>query len=256
MTTASLAPASPTAAPPATAVAFFDLDGTLIKGSANIPLAIAAFRQGFVSPGELFADLRNGLSFLLKGASDERSAEVRDRILGAVAGRPQQDIVALADHFMDDLLAQVTPEAATELAAQGDAGRARVILSASPTEIVGRLADELGLEYGVGTTSEVVAGRYTGRLLGPFCYREGKAAIMGELAEANGWDLAACYAYSDSVSDLPMLELVGNPVAINPEPELLAIAQERGWRIIITNPWRSARRREYPALALRALRGR
>jgi HAD superfamily hydrolase (TIGR01490 family) len=242
------------AAPATTAVAFFDLDGTLIKGSANIPLAIAAFRQGFVTAGELFADLRNGASFLLKGASDERSAEVRDRILRAVAGHRQADVVALADHFMDDLLDQVTPQAAAELAEHGGAGRARIILSASPTEIVGRLAEELGLEHGVGTTSEVVDGRYTGRLVGPFCYRDGKATIMRELAEANGWDLAASYAYSDSASDLPMLELVGNPIAINPEPELLAIAQERGWRIVITNPWRSAPWRQYPRLAVRALR--
>jgi HAD superfamily hydrolase (TIGR01490 family) len=234
-------------------VAFFDLDGTLIKGSANIPLAVTAFRRGFVTPKELVVDLRNGVSFILKGASDERSAQVRDRILGAVAGHPQSDVVALGDHFLDDLVAKVIPQAADALALHGQAGRERVILSASPTEIVSRLASMLGLEHGVGTTSEVVDGRYTGRLEGPFCYREGKADIMRAMADEHGWDLASSYAYSDSISDLPMLEAVGHPVAINPERELLELAQERGWEIIITNPWRAARKREYPALALHSL---
>ncbi len=239
----------------ATSAAFFDLDGTLIRGSANIPLAVAAFRRGFVTPGELLVDLRNGASFLLQGATDERSAEVRDRILRAVAGRRQEEVVALGDEFLDGLVASVTPHAAAALAAHGDAGHARVILSASPTEIVGRLADRLGLEHGIGTTSQVVDGRYTGRLDGPFCYREGKAEIMRAMAAEHGWDLAASYAYSDSISDLAMLELVGNPVAINPEPELLELAQERGWQIVVTNPWRSARKRAYPRVVLDRLRG-
>jgi len=254
MSTATIAPPiTHRNAPTSTAVAFFDLDGTLIKGSANIPLAVTAFRRGFVTPGELLVDLRNGVSFLLKGASDERSAEVRDRILQAVAGHPQSDVVALGDCFMDDLVADVTPQAAAALADHAAAGHPRVILSASPTEIVGRLAAELGLEHGVGTTSEVVDGRYSGRLEGPFCYREGKAEIMRRLAEEHGWDLAQSYAYSDSVSDLPMLEAVGNPVAINPERELLELAERRGWRVIITNPWRAARKRDYPAVALSSL---
>jgi len=244
-------------APPRTVVAFFDLDGTLIKGSANIPLAVTAFQQGFVTPKELLVDLRNGVSFLLKGASDERSAEVRERILRAVAGHQVSEVVALGDHFIDDLVAQVQPQAAEVLAEHGAAEHSRVIISASPTEIVGRLAGELGLEHGLGTTSEVGPdGAYTGRLEGPFCYRDGKAEIMRAMAEEHGWDLANSYAYSDSVSDLPMLRAVGNPVAINPERELLEIAQSEGWRIIVTNPWRAARKREYPGLAAASIRGR
>lgn len=240
----------------ATTAAFFDLDGTLIKGSANIPLAVAAFRRGFVTPGELLIDLRNGVSFLLKGASDERSEEVRDRILRAVCGHRQTEVVGLGDHFIDDLVGKVTPQAAQALARHGAAGQPRVILSASPTEIVGRLAGKLGMEHGVGTTSEVAEGRYTGRLQGPFCYREGKAEILRAMAAEHGWDLSACYAYTDSVSDLPMLEAVGHPVAMNPERELLAVARNRGWEVVITNPWRAARTREYPGLVLRSLRRR
>lgn len=216
--------------------AFFDLDGTLIPGSANIPLAKAAFREGFVTPTELMLDLRNGLSFVLKGATDERSAQVRDRILRAVSGRPAEQVEALGDHFMTDLVATLQPVMGAELRRHATAGRDRIVLSASPTEIVSRFAREAGLEWGTGTTSERDAqGRYTGRLSGPFCYREGKVEVMHRLAEEHGYDLAESYAYSDSVSDLPMLEAVGHPVVVNPEPELRALAATRNWPIIETS---------------------
>lgn len=215
--------------------AFFDLDGTLIPGSANIPLAKAAFAAGLVSKRELARDLRNGVSFLLKGASDERSAQVRDRILRAVTGHPASEVEALGDRFLADLVASIQPRMREVLDAHGAAGRDRVVLSASPTEIVSRLAHEAGLEHGTGTTSERDAdGVYTGRLSGPFCYGDGKADVLRQVAVERGYDLQRCYAYSDSVSDLPMLEAVGVPVAVNPDPELRQVATERGWTVLET----------------------
>ena len=217
-----------------TTAAFFDLDGTLIPGSANIPFAKAAFRQGFISKTDLAKDLRNGLSFLLKGATDERSAQVRDRILRAVQGHQASDVEALGDHFIDDLVASITP-AMREVLDQ-HSGADRIVISASPTEIVSRLAMAAGLEDGVGTTAaRDDQGVYTGELVGPFCYAEGKVEVMQSLAQERGYDLAQCFAYSDSASDLPMLEAVGHPVAVNPEPELREIAVERGWPIVETS---------------------
>ena len=218
------------------AVAFFDLDGTLIPGSANIPLARAAFRAGMVSPPELVRDLRHGVSFVLQGATDERSEAVRDRILSAVTGRTAAEMVALSDDFIPDLVASITPAMRRVLGEHAAAGRDRIVLSASPTEIVSRVADAAGLEFGTGTTSELDAdGRYTGQLDGPFCYGRGKAEILRALAAQEGYDLASSYAYSDSVSDLPMLEAVGHPVAVNPEPELRDLAEERCWPIVETS---------------------
>lgn len=217
--------------------AFFDLDGTLIPGSANIPLATAAFKAGFVRPSELARDLRNGVSFLLKGATDERSEQVRDRILSAVAGRPAHTVEALGDHFMAGLVSSIRPAMRGVLDHHGSHGHDRIVLSASPTEIVARLAREAGLEDGVGTTSERDEdGVYTGRLAGPFCYREGKAEVLRNLAAERGYDLQASYAYTDSVSDLPMLRAVGHPVAVNPEPELRELAVAEGWPIVETAP--------------------
>jgi HAD superfamily hydrolase (TIGR01490 family) len=220
----------------ARAAAFFDLDGTLIPGSATIPLARAAFRAGMVTPPELVRDLRHGVSFLLQGATDERSEAVRDRILAAVTGRTAQEMVALSEGFIPDLVASITPAMGRVLGEHATAGRDRIVLSASPTEIVSRLADSAGLERGTGTASELDAdGRYTGRLDGPFCYGPGKAEILRALAAREGYDLSASYAYSDSLSDLPMLEAVGHPVAVNPEPELRDLAEERGWPIVETS---------------------
>jgi HAD superfamily hydrolase (TIGR01490 family) len=215
--------------------AFFDLDGTLIPGSANIPLAKAAFAAGLVGKRELARDLRNGVSFLLTGASDERSAQVRDRILRAVTGHPASEVEALGDHFLADLVASIQPRMRDVLDRHAAAGHDRVVLSASPTEIVSRLAREAGLEHGTGTTSERDDdGVYTGRLAGPFCYGEGKADVLRQVAAERGYDLQRSYAYSDSVSDLPMLAAVGVPVAVNPDPELRQVAADRGWTVLET----------------------
>ena len=212
--------------------AFFDLDRTLIRGSANFPLAVAAFRAGYVPPRQLLRDAVNAVAFLTGGATDQRSADLRERILQAVAGHPAADVVALGDAFIPRIAASVLPEARRLLDQHAQAGDDRVVVSASPIEIVGRLADEIGLEGAVGTRSEIVDGCYTGRLDGAFCYGQGKVAEVERLAAERGYDLARCTAYSDSISDLPFLERVGTAVAVNPEKHLRAVAVQRGWRIV------------------------
>lgn len=219
--------------------AFFDLDGTLIPGSANIPLAKAAFKAGFASKRELAVDLARNLSFMLMGASDDRSAQVRDRILRGVTGRPASEIEALADGFLEELVATITPTVEVVLAEHREAGHDLVLISASPTEVVQRFALASGMTYGVGTTAERdERGCYTGRLSGPFCYKEGKASIVRDLAASHGYDLAECFAYSDSASDLPLLQTVGHPVAVNPDHALRMLAAQGGWRVLETGKLR------------------
>lgn len=226
-----------------TAAAFFDLDRTLIRGSANFPLAVAAFRAGYVPPRQLMADAVSAVRFVLRGASDEGSAQLRERILLAVAGQPAEDVIALGESFLPRLRDSVLPEAAVLLRDHAAVGEHRLIVSASPIEIVGRLADLLGLEGACGTRSEVDSGgRYTGRLAGPFCYREGKAAEVQRLAAERGYDLTRCTAYSDSISDLPFLESVGTAVAVNPDRALRRHARQHGWRVVEV-----VRRRARPA---------
>lgn len=223
----------PGRAPAHRAAAFFDLDRTLIRGSANYPLAIAAFRGGHVAWRELVADTWNAISFHRHGSTDAGSEALRERILRAVKGVRQADIIHLADQIMPGLVRRLIPQSARLLAEHHDRGEDRIVVSASPVELVGRFAAALGLEGAVATRSELDdEGRYTGRLAGEFCYGSGKVIEIEKLAAERGYDLSRSYAYSDSMSDLPMLERVGHPVVVNPDRELRALAQERGWPLV------------------------
>lgn len=230
--------------------AFFDLDRTLIPGSANFALARAAFRTGMVPPVDLAKDAVNAVTFVLRGASDARSEALRDRILRAVAGHHVDELAALGDQIVPRLVGSVFDEAQAELDRHAAAGRDRVLVSASPIEVVQRLADALGLEGAVGTRAEVVDGRYTGRLSAPFCYADAKPVEVGRLASERGYDLTRSYAYSDSISDVPFLRCVGVPVAFNPDGELRALAAEEGWRTVDV----ASRHRTLLATAARGLR--
>jgi HAD superfamily hydrolase (TIGR01490 family) len=213
--------------------AFFDLDRTLISGSSTFVFGVAAWRAGLVAKRQFVRDASSAMMFRFSGASDETSHGVRDRILGAVKGVRYDDLVGLNTDIVPKLLERVRPEARALVDQHRHAGRATYIVSASPVELVDPLASALGMTGGIGTVSEIVDGVYTGRLAGPFCYAEGKVEAIDELARWEGLDLRQCYAYSDSASDLPMLQAVGHPVAVNPDAKLERIANRRGWPIVI-----------------------
>jgi HAD superfamily hydrolase (TIGR01490 family) len=213
--------------------AFFDLDRTLISGSSAFVLGIAAFRAGLVPPGQFIRDAGGAVAFRFSGASDATSNGVRDRILGAVTGVRVEDLVALNADIVPKLLGKIRPEARRLLDQHRHAGRATYIVSASPVELVEPLAKALGMTAGIGTRSEIVDGIYSGELAGPFCYAEGKVEAINELVRWEGLDLAHCWAYSDSASDLPMLRAVGHPVAVNPDAKLERIATAEGWPVVV-----------------------
>lgn len=212
--------------------AFFDLDRTLISGSSAFVVAIAARSAGLLPTGRLARDAVSAIAFKLRGSTDNTSDAVRDRILGAVTGMRQEDLVGLNAEVLPKLLDKIRPEARRLLDLHRHAGRATYIVSASPVEVVEPLATTLGMTAGIGTRGVVVDGVYTGELDGPFCYGPGKVAAIGRLARWEGLDLAQCYAYSDSASDLPMLEAVGHPVAVNPDAALERRARTSGWPIV------------------------
>ena len=212
--------------------AFFDLDRTLISGSSAFDIALAARKAGYLRTTQLARDAVSAVMFKLRGATDDKSDAVRQRILGAVTGMRQEDLVGLNAEVLPKLLDKIRPEARRLLDLHRHAGRATYIVSASPVEIVEPLATTLGMTAGIGTRGSIVDGVYTGELDGPFCYGVGKVEAIGRLARWDGLDLAQCYAYSDSASDLPMLEAVGHPVAVNPDTALERHAVANGWPIV------------------------
>lgn len=218
-----------------TSAAFFDLDRTLMSGSSAYYFGKAAYREGMLPLRRLLADAGAALTFKLFGASDEKSQALRDRILASVAGTEAARLRALAPQVIEELLPRIRPEAEALLDMHAEAGRDVYIISASPVEIVEELARALEITGGLGTESEIVDGVYTGKLAAPFCYGEGKADLIRKLAAEKGYDLTTCYSYSDSASDLPMMHLVGHPVAVNPDRTLMAIAHRRGWPVVEFN---------------------
>ncbi len=213
--------------------AFFDLDRTLISGSSSFTLATQARKAGLIPTREFARDAGSAIAFKLFGADDDTSNAVKARVLAAVAGMRQSDLQALNAEVLPRLLAKLRPEARRLLDRHRQAGRDTFIVSAAPQEIVEPLAHSLGMTSGIGTRTVVVDGLYTAELDGPFCYGAGKVEAIAELARWQGYDLGQCYAYSDSASDLPMLEAVGHPVAVNPDAKLERHARRHGWPIVI-----------------------
>jgi len=213
--------------------AFFDLDRTLIAGSSAFVFARAARDAGHIRLQDFVPDVVRAVRFRFFGSSDESSTGVRDRILAGVGGMQQSDLVGLNEIVLPELLGLIRPEARALLEQHHRAGRETWIVSASPIEIVEPLATALGMTGGIGTRAEVDNGIYTGRLEGPFCYGEGKAEAISRLAEERGINLAESWSYSDSMSDVPMMEIVGHAVAVNPDTELAGLSRARGWPVVI-----------------------
>ena len=213
--------------------AFFDLDRTLIAGSSAFVFARAARDAGYIRIQDFLPDVVRALKFQFFGSSDESSHSVRDRILSRVGGMNQADLVGLNELVLPELLGLIRPEARALLDQHHAAGRETWIVSASPIELVEPLAIALGMTGGIGTKGEVDNGVYTGRLDGPFCYGEGKAEAITTLAAERGIDLANSWSYSDSMSDLPMMEIVGNAVSVNPDTELATLSRSRGWPVVV-----------------------
>ena len=212
--------------------AFFDLDRTMIPGSSVFTLAGVAWKSGHLSTKQMLSDAWEALTFRTSGATDGKTMKVRQRILGAIKGQDAQTLQSLAREVIPKIASKVRPETLEIIRSHHNAGRPTYIVSASPVEIVEPLAKALGMTGGIGTKSEVVNGRYTGEIIGPFCYGNGKVVAIMELARDLGYDLSQSYSYSDAASDLPMLESTHYSIAINPDAELERIALERSYPIV------------------------
>jgi HAD superfamily hydrolase (TIGR01490 family) len=212
--------------------AFFDLDKTLMAGSSGVFFARAAYETGMISRRRLARDLYENLRFRLRGSTDDRADDVRKRVGEMIAGVPVRDLARLTPRVLSGVLPRLYPEMLERAYAHQDAGVPVYILTAASQEMADLLARVLSFDGGLGSRSEIVDGRYTGRPAGPFNYREGKVLSMREVAERDAIDLQASYAYSDSESDLPMLRAVRHAVVVNPDAALRRIATAEGWEVV------------------------
>jgi HAD superfamily hydrolase (TIGR01490 family) len=194
--------------------------------------ARAAYESGMISRTRLARDLYENLRFRLRGSTDDRADAVRRRVGEMIAGVPVSQLQRLSPRVLAGVLPRLYPQMLERAYAHQDEGMAVYILTAASQEMAEVLAHVLSFDGGLGSRSEVIDGRYTGRPAGPFNYREGKVTSMRELAQCEGIDLAVSYAYSDSESDLPMLRMVGNPIVVNPDADLRVIAAAEGWEVI------------------------
>ncbi|MGN6556876.1 MAG: HAD family hydrolase [Solirubrobacterales bacterium] len=215
------------------AAAFFDLDKTLMAGSSGMQFARIAAKQGIVSRRLLASWGWEHFRYRLRGTTDSRTAEVLKVARELITGVSARTIDRMGPEVMAAILPRVYPQMLEEVYAHQDAGRPTFIVSAAGNGVVEQLAHVLGMDGGIGTRYEVDAdGNFTGRLDGPFVYGEGKVDAMREFAASHRIELADSFAYSDSLSDLPMLRAVGNPVAVNPDPPLAEIARAEGWQVM------------------------
>ena len=211
---------------------FFDLDRTLMQGSSAFQFARAAYRSGLTTRRALARDAYENLLFRLRGSTDAATDKLRERIGQQLEGVRVRDLQRLAPDVLAGVLPRLYPQMLAIAYAHQDAGRPIFICTAASQEMADLMAIVLTFDGGVGSVSEVVDGQYTGRPGGPFTYRDGKAQAIRELAERENFDLEQSYAYSDSESDLPMLRLVGHPVAVNPDGPLGRVAAEEGWEVL------------------------
>ena len=212
------------------AAAFFDLDRTLLRRSSA--LAGSFHERGMISRWQMLRAAGWQLLFVARGASHEAVQRAAEDGLHVLAGYTPEQLRELVAEAMEPVLRPLVYAEPLRLVEQHRSrGEPVYIVSATLQEIVEAIAEDLGFDGGLGTTCEVVDGRYTGRAVRAL-HAGAKAECLREVAVEEGFELAECTAYSDSHTDLPFLEAVGHPVAVNPDRALRRIASERSWPVL------------------------
>ncbi len=243
--------------PDPSAAAFFDVDNTMMVGASIFHFAKGLASRKFFTWRDLGRFAFRQLRLRLRGESHGDMHTTRDSALTFVAGKKVDEIVTLGEEIYDDTMAAKIWSGTYALAQLHlDAGQRVWLVTATPVELAQIIADRLGLTGALGTVAETQDGVYTGRLVGEVLHGEAKAAAVQAIAAREGLDLSRCAAYSDSINDLPMLSLVGRPVAVNPDSALRGEARQRGWEIRDFRTGRKAARIGVPtALGVGAVAG-
>ncbi len=213
--------------------AFFDVDNTLIRGSTIYFLGRGMYQRGYFTKKDISRFVLANLRFRLTGKENkEEIARFQDAATDFIGGHNVKDIEAIAQQIYDEFVSPAMWQGTIDIAQTHIANGVEVYLvTAAPEDMATLIAKRLGLTGALGSKAEIKDGLYTGQMNGALLHGKEKAVAVRELAEKKGFDLEDCFAYSDSNNDLPLLQCVGHPSAINPDALLGLRAMAEGWPI-------------------------
>jgi HAD superfamily hydrolase (TIGR01490 family) len=238
----------------ASSAAFFDVDNTVMQGASIFHLARGLYRRDFFTTREILGAVYKQAYFRVVGVEDpDHVADTRTSALAFIAGHTVAELEELGEEIFDEAMAhRIWPGTRALAQLHLDQGQRVWLVTAAPIEIAQIIARRLGLTGAMGTVAEHVDGVYTGRLVGDLLHGPAKGAAIRALAAREKLDLTRCTAYSDSYNDLPMLSIVGEAVAINPDARLRAHARAAGWQV---RDYRTGRKAARLGLVLGAATG-
>jgi HAD superfamily hydrolase (TIGR01490 family) len=214
------------------AAAFFDLDKTILAKSSALAFAKPFYEGGLIERKDVIKSAYAQFVYLASGATHDQMDRMRAYLSALSSGWEVSKVKRIVQETIDGIVDPIVYQEAIDLIRRHqELGRDVIVISSSGNEVVEPIGERLGVDLAIGTQMAIEDGRYTGEVLF-YAYGEGKAEAMRRLAIERGYDLAASYAYSDSLTDLPMLEVVGHPVVTNPEKELRKVAEARGWPVV------------------------
>jgi len=212
--------------------AFFDLDKTLISRSSTLAFVPSFYRHGLISGRQAARGAWAQVVFRIGGADHDQMEKIKKQVTKLCCGWQVERVTEIVSAHLADTIGPIIYEQARRLLdSHKQAGRDVIIVSTAGQEMVGPIGAMLGASGIIATRMRHADGRYTGELEF-YAYGEAKASSIRELSAERGYRLADCFAYSDSITDLPMLEAVGHPHAVNPDRQLRKVAVERGWPVL------------------------
>ncbi|HWH25329.1 MAG TPA: HAD-IB family hydrolase [Pseudolysinimonas sp.] len=218
-------------------IAFFDVDNTLMRGTSLFQLGREAWKRKVIGWRDIAPFIWHQTRFISKGENEAHLKSARERALELVSGLTEQNILELAEGIWEQRIRRrLYPETVALTQEHIAKGHEVWLVSATPWEIGDLIARKLGLTGALGTRIAVVDGIYTGELDGHVLHAEHKASAASALATTAGADLADCWAYSDSRNDLPLLQLVGHRVVVNPDAILTRHAHKHEWPVLRLTP--------------------
>jgi HAD superfamily hydrolase (TIGR01490 family) len=209
------------------------LDKTIIAKSSTLAFSRSFYAGGLINRRAVLRSAYAQFVYLVGGADHDQMERMRHYLSSMATGWDVQQVKDIVKETLHQLIDPIIyDEAATLIEEHHLAGRDVVIVSTSGAEVVEPIGEMLGADHVIATRMIVEDGRYSGEIE-YYAYGETKAAAVRELAELEGYDLTRCYAYSDSATDLPMLESVGHPYAVNPDRPLRREAAAREWPVLV-----------------------